>query len=446
MFCTDLAYAHFARKMIALIFFTLLLAQQVSSSPVPKEPSKADAKIMNCVVEVISDTLSNPSPLPISQECMEALKGDERIISMLRHQNLLREFQELAAEGANEKALQMKQNNDFKEKQLEVLKNNANKKILSLDNIKENPAEQHRSSAEKVKMEEEEMGKEKQPAVRRHRYMKLGDTTTDSSSIITVRDTETARKVPIGDEPFKSSSSESESQDQRQSEEHSTETHEDEYIEEVGEDHIKESSEEDEEETHNPNKDSKDEELTYSEEPSQEDWGDEATNSDSSEVKENGKGSDEEMRSNENSERNQNSVNVEEESASKNDGKDEELSEEWEEGTQKMEELVTEKKLRKHEASDEDKLIRFENHKPHGRHDHLQHVQGNRRSHPEEVRQKDKMAIASPALRKQLDVEDKKEEEGSAIRKNEEQEVESLEEIESELEAMARRLHEMRGS
>ncbi|XP_078263334.1 chromogranin-A isoform X2 [Rhinoraja longicauda] len=399
--------------MIALILFTLLLARQASSSPVPKEPSKADAKIMNCVVEVISDTLSKPSPLPISQECMEALKGDERIISMLRHQNLLREFQELAAE----------------------------------DNTENNPTEQHRSSAEKVETEEE-IRKERQPAVRRHRIMNLVDTTEDSSSIINVRDGETARKVPIGDEPFNSRSSESESdvgpsQDQRQSEEHGTEAHEDEYTEQVGEDHIKESSEEDEEETHNPNEDSKDEELIYPEEPSQEDWGDDATNSDSSEVKDNGKGSDEEMRSNENSERHQNSENVEEEYSSKNNGKDE-LSEEGE-GKQKMEELAPKKKLRKHEASGEDKLIRFENVTPQGRHGHFQQVQGSRRSDPEEDRQ-NKMAITSSALQKQLDVEDKKEEEGSATRKNEEQEVESLEEIESELEAMARRLHEMRSS
>uniref|UniRef100_A0A8B9NE01 Chromogranin-A n=1 Tax=Accipiter nisus TaxID=211598 RepID=A0A8B9NE01_9AVES len=55
---------------------------------------------MKCIVEVISDTLSKPNPLPISEECLETLRGDERIISILRHQNLLKELQEIAAQDA----------------------------------------------------------------------------------------------------------------------------------------------------------------------------------------------------------------------------------------------------------------------------------------------------------------------------------------------------------
>lgn len=30
---------------------------------------------MKCIVEVISDTLSKPSPMPVSQECFETLRG-----------------------------------------------------------------------------------------------------------------------------------------------------------------------------------------------------------------------------------------------------------------------------------------------------------------------------------------------------------------------------------
>lgn len=30
---------------------------------------------MKCIVEVISDTLSKPSPMPVSQECLETLRG-----------------------------------------------------------------------------------------------------------------------------------------------------------------------------------------------------------------------------------------------------------------------------------------------------------------------------------------------------------------------------------
>nr|XP_048710666.1 chromogranin-A isoform X3 [Caretta caretta] len=79
-------------------FAVLLLAVQVLSLPVTNPVTKGDAKVMKCIVEVISDTLSKPSPLPISQECLETLRGDERIISILRHQNLLKELQELAVQ------------------------------------------------------------------------------------------------------------------------------------------------------------------------------------------------------------------------------------------------------------------------------------------------------------------------------------------------------------
>ncbi|XP_072098253.1 chromogranin-A isoform X1 [Mobula birostris] len=413
--------------MITLVFFVFLLAGQASSSPVPIQHSKADTKVMNCVVEVISDTLAKPSPLPISPECLDALRGDERIIGMLRHQNLLRELQELAAEGANEKAVQKKQSDNYEQKQPAARKNH--------DEPQENPAEdQQRSSTENVDIrdEEEETTKEKLPGVRRH---SLEDTTTDLNRTTTDRGRGVTNRIPVEDEPMKSESfnkyNEDQSQDQQQTEEQSTEAHDDEDTEEAGEDLIK--ANDDEEESNSHYEDSKDEELTYSEEPPQEGWGDEAADSDSSELEENGKASDEEIRSKENKK-----LKKEEEYSSKNDEKDD-LSEEWEGNKQKMDEFAPEMKLRKYEAGDEDKSIRVENPKAHSRHGHFQHLQGNRRSRAEEGRQKEKMFIASSALRKRLDVE-----EGSATRKSEDHEVESLEEIESELEAMARRLHQMR--
>ncbi|EFB21955.1 hypothetical protein PANDA_013107, partial [Ailuropoda melanoleuca] len=64
--------------------------------------------VMKCILEVISDTLSKPSPMPVSQECFETLRGDERILSILRHQNLLKELQDLALQGAKERAHQKK--------------------------------------------------------------------------------------------------------------------------------------------------------------------------------------------------------------------------------------------------------------------------------------------------------------------------------------------------
>ncbi|XP_074440264.1 chromogranin-A isoform X3 [Larus michahellis] len=78
----------------------LLLAVPAISLPVTNDMNKGDTKVMKCIVEVISDTLSKPNPLPISEECLETLRGDERIISILRHQNLLKELQEIAAQDA----------------------------------------------------------------------------------------------------------------------------------------------------------------------------------------------------------------------------------------------------------------------------------------------------------------------------------------------------------
>ncbi|RLW10254.1 hypothetical protein DV515_00002017 [Chloebia gouldiae] len=89
--------------------------------------NKGDTKVMKCIVEVISDTLSKPNPLPISEECLETLRGDERIISILRHQNLLKELQEIAAQGANERTQQQKKNSGFEDELSEVLESQNNK-------------------------------------------------------------------------------------------------------------------------------------------------------------------------------------------------------------------------------------------------------------------------------------------------------------------------------
>ncbi|KAL2303890.1 hypothetical protein Nmel_009172 [Mimus melanotis] len=89
--------------------------------------NKGDTKVMKCIVEVISDTLSKPNPLPISEECLETLRGDERIISILRHQNLLKELQEIAAQGANERTQQQKKNSGFEDELSEVLESQNGK-------------------------------------------------------------------------------------------------------------------------------------------------------------------------------------------------------------------------------------------------------------------------------------------------------------------------------
>ncbi|NXE77086.1 CMGA protein, partial [Cochlearius cochlearius] len=111
------------------------------SLPVTNDMNKGDTKVMKCIVEVISDTLSKPNPLPISEECLETLRGDERIISILRHQNLLKELQEIAAQGtvslqlfgkggficANERTQQKKKNSGFEDELSEVLESQNDK-------------------------------------------------------------------------------------------------------------------------------------------------------------------------------------------------------------------------------------------------------------------------------------------------------------------------------
>ncbi|XP_036887481.1 chromogranin-A isoform X2 [Sturnira hondurensis] len=105
----------------AAVLALLLCAGQVSALPVNSPVNKRDIEVMKCIVEVISDTLAKPSPVPVSQECFETLRGDERILSILRHQNLLKELQDLALQGAKERAQQQKKHSSFEEELSEVL-------------------------------------------------------------------------------------------------------------------------------------------------------------------------------------------------------------------------------------------------------------------------------------------------------------------------------------
>ncbi|KAK1339461.1 hypothetical protein QTO34_020144 [Cnephaeus nilssonii] len=105
----------------AAVLALLLCAGQVIALPVNSPVNKRDTEVMKCIVEVISDTLSKPSPMPVSQECFETLRGDERILSILRHQNLLKELQDLALQGAKERARPQKKHGSFEDELSEVL-------------------------------------------------------------------------------------------------------------------------------------------------------------------------------------------------------------------------------------------------------------------------------------------------------------------------------------
>uniref|UniRef100_A0AAY5KT68 Chromogranin-A n=1 Tax=Esox lucius TaxID=8010 RepID=A0AAY5KT68_ESOLU len=93
------------------ILFTILLINHVLSLPVtPTFLEKDDVEVIKCIVEVLAHVLSRPHPLPVSQECMNTLRKDERLVSILRHRNFLKELQDIAIQGANDRA---KQNGDF---------------------------------------------------------------------------------------------------------------------------------------------------------------------------------------------------------------------------------------------------------------------------------------------------------------------------------------------
>lgn len=105
----------------AAVLALLLCAGQASALPVNSPMNIRDTEVKKCIIEVISDTLSKPGPVPVSQECLETLRGDERILSILRHQNLLKVLQDFALQGAKERAQQQKKHSSFEEELSEVL-------------------------------------------------------------------------------------------------------------------------------------------------------------------------------------------------------------------------------------------------------------------------------------------------------------------------------------
>ncbi|XP_004434274.1 PREDICTED: chromogranin-A [Ceratotherium simum simum] len=143
----------------AAVLALLLCAGQVIALPVNSPMDKGDTEVMKCIVEVISDTLSKPSPMPVSQECFETLRGDERILSILRHQNLLKELQDLALQGAKERAHQQKQHSSFEDELSEVLEKQNNQAELKdvTEEASSKDAAEKRGDSEEVEENGEDM-------------------------------------------------------------------------------------------------------------------------------------------------------------------------------------------------------------------------------------------------------------------------------------------------
>ncbi|XP_035534802.1 chromogranin-A [Morone saxatilis] len=87
-----------------LLFVTVLSSCVLSLPLTPSQLENEDVKVMKCIVEALADVLSRPHPVPVSQECLVTLKTDDRLVSILRHHNFLKELQEIAVQGGQERA------------------------------------------------------------------------------------------------------------------------------------------------------------------------------------------------------------------------------------------------------------------------------------------------------------------------------------------------------
>ncbi|XP_048357695.1 chromogranin-A-like [Sphaerodactylus townsendi] len=77
----------------------LLIFCQADARPLANQLSEEDEKVTKCITEILADTLSKPSPVPVTSECMKILQEDERVLAMLHHQHLLTELEDLAHQG-----------------------------------------------------------------------------------------------------------------------------------------------------------------------------------------------------------------------------------------------------------------------------------------------------------------------------------------------------------
>ncbi|NXJ29058.1 CMGA protein, partial [Dicrurus megarhynchus] len=461
----------------------LLLAVPAVSLPVTNDMNKGDTKVMKCIVEVISDTLSKPNPLPISEECLETLRGDERIISILRHQNLLKELQEIAAQGgtvafpyfllldtgANERTQQQKKNSGFEDELSEVLEsqNDKNKQRGSLAELAAQKPQQNEDSREEGKNSLEE----REPRPRDTNPVEKEDQEEAESNDI--RDTEDTHRNKVLDNHIGKNFSEDEQQQQgseeeeprgsrdsleledegeepsRKGQEHSKEVvgerveREDDRDEAAEEDPTEaerslDLAEEDEEAEEMQGDDNNDDELGFGKDVRSSEEEEEEEEEEQPRALRGGRHrlEDEEMRGEEDTFQSRDA---------KSDEMEEEFSREWEDTKRwnKMDELakqLTSKKRMEENDSEEDPDRSMKKTFRSRKYAFSSPEEGMRRSwkrHSKEDSSEGGFPLAPMP-------EEKKDEEGSANRRTEDQELESLAAIEAELERVAHKLHELR--
>ncbi|XP_061560483.1 chromogranin-A isoform X1 [Phycodurus eques] len=91
--------------MIALLTLTLLVKSVLASPVTPRVLENDDVKVMKCVAEALADVLSRPRPLPVSQQCLQTLRTDERLLTLLRRYDFLKELQDVATQAVSHPSL-----------------------------------------------------------------------------------------------------------------------------------------------------------------------------------------------------------------------------------------------------------------------------------------------------------------------------------------------------
>ncbi|NXA78809.1 CMGA protein, partial [Thryothorus ludovicianus] len=461
----------------------LLLAVPAVSLPVTNDMNKGDTKVMKCIVEVISDTLSKPNPLPISEECLETLRGDERIISILRHQNLLKELQEIAAQegtiafpyfllldtGANERTQQQKKNSGFEDELSEVLEsqNDKNEERGSLAELTAQKPQENEDSREEGRNSLEE----REPRPRDTNPVEKEDREEAESNDI--RDTEHIHRNKVLDNHIGKNFSEDEQQQQRDEEEEPRGSRDSLELEDEGEESSRQGQEHSKE--------------VAGERVEREDDGDEAAEEDPTEAErsldlaeedeeaeemQGGDNNDDELGFGKDVQSSEEEEEEEEEEQpralrggrhrledeemqgeedtfqprdAKSDEMEEESSREWEDTKRwnKMDELakqLTSKKRMEENDSEEDpdrSMKKTYRSRKYAFSSPEEDVRRSWKRHSKEDSSEGGFPLAPMP-------EEKKDEEGSANRRTEDQELESLAAIEAELERVAHKLHELR--
>uniref|UniRef100_A0A8U7MKU3 Chromogranin-A n=1 Tax=Corvus moneduloides TaxID=1196302 RepID=A0A8U7MKU3_CORMO len=484
----------------------LLLAVPAVSLPVTNDMNKGDTKVMKCIVEVISDTLSKPNPLPISEECLETLRGDERIISILRHQNLLKELQEIAAQddvfdcgfvtavdshilqshssqlpGASERTQQQKKNSGFEDELSEVLES-QNDKNKQRDEGGEHPEEEQPTgslaelAAQKPQQNEDsrEEGKnsleEREPRPRDTNPVEKED--QEEAEGNDIRDTDDTHRNKVLDNHIGKNFSEDEQQQQGDEEEEPRGSRDSLELEDEGEEpsrqgqeHSKEvvgerverEDDRDEAAEEDPTEAERSLDLAEEDEEAEEMQGDD-NNDDELGFGKDVRSSEEEEEEEEEQpralrggrhrledEETQGEEDTFQSRDAKSDEIEEEFSREWEDTKRwnKMDELakqLTSKKRMEENDSEEDpdrSMKKTFRSRKYAFSSPEEDVRRSWKRHSKEDSSEGGFPLAPMP-------EEKKDEEGSANRRTEDQELESLAAIEAELERVAHKLHELR--